>query len=240
MGFLGIGDKPPKQKPSAQEIAEAEFAAYRQGLSSKHGNPLRKEQIAEARDPFKEAQENNFFSARASADVAKAEADSNAQVREMAAQSGRGLKNMSGTMAERGNTLAEARTDALQGAKQSAYSRADERRLNAQRTGEELGQVTQQSLSSQASSANSLATAKLQSQMDKDTSKAQMWGDLIMAAGTYGKLKYDANKAQQKQDQQAQADMVQENGPSGVQQDMGDGTWRDVGSPRKNMYGLRG
>lgn len=183
-----LDQKPQKQKPSAQDIAAAEFAAYRQNLQTEVGDPLRIRQIEQAMDPELEARENNFFSGRANADVAAAEKASFDSLRRESSATGVGLKNRTAELASRGTTLAQAGVEAKTAAKQYSQARADERRMNAQKTGEQLGNLTQNTMSGLAASENNRNIQELYAKQREDESRAAMWGDIAMSAGM---LAYD-------------------------------------------------
>ena len=236
MGFLGIGDKPKKPKPSAQEIASTEFAAYRQGLDAQYGTPLRVRQIEEARDTGMEDREYGFFSSRANADAAQSEADAFAAVSANAMSSGRGLKNSMSDISRNNRTLASAASEAKTAAKKYSLLRADERRLNAQRAGEELASTTQRTLGGLASAENSLSIAKLRADQEKDSAKAMMWGDIAMSGATIGSKVYDKYKT----DIDAADVATQEKNNAGLRRSNDSGYVKDNDSFRRpyDQYGL--
>jgi hypothetical protein len=189
------GSKPEKLEPSAQDIANVAFSTYRQNIDREFGTPLRVRQLEEARDPELEARETGFFASRANADVAQAGADTFENDVRTASASGRGIQSISGQTNDATLTLASAASEAKNSAKGFSLARADERRLNAQKTGEGLANTTRRSLSNQASSATNASIKKLELQTAADASKAKLLGDVVLSGAKIGHDVYQKNKA---------------------------------------------
>jgi len=209
MGFFSDllgGGKAPKAKPSAQDIANTEMATYRANLDAQYGNPLRVRQIEEARDPSLEYREEGFFASRANANTEQAIAQGDSAARQQAAVSGKGLKSSSGSLAYNQRVQAEASSAAKTQGKFASLQRADERRLNAQKVGEDMASVTQQGLSSQAASETNYQISKIRSKQEEDMAKAKMWGQIAMSAATVGAKVKDSNQSGLGQDKDIYAE----------------------------------
>ena len=197
MGFLSKifgGGEPKKPRPSAQDIANAEFASYRAGLDKSVGDPLRARQIEIATDPAVEQSEYGFFSSRANADAAQADSSSFESMVQQAQASGKSIKSVRSEAARRENLIAEARSEGLQDAKVSTTLRGDERRLNASKAGEALAAQTQNTLAAQSDIDTNSAISRLKSDQTKNNAKAQMYGDILAAAATVGLNEYGKKK----------------------------------------------
>lgn len=186
----------PKERPSAQDIANTAFATYRQNLDTEFGSPLRVRQVEEALDPGLEARETGFFASKANADVAQAGSQIHQQALRNAAASGRGIQNVHGQVNDSSLTLASAASEAKNDAKEFAVARADERRLNAQRIGAELGNTTQNTLSNQASIATNKNITNLQTKQAANQAKAKALGDIVLSGAKIGNDVFQKKQAE--------------------------------------------
>jgi hypothetical protein len=184
---MGSGGRTQTQRPSAQDIANTEWSVYRSNLDITEGTPLRAEQVREAFSEGRRQAEENFFRSRANADVMQEAHKMGKSTRGLAMASGKGIKNMRSDLIENSDLIADAAAKSKTRATADSVNRTDLSRLNANRAGEALASVTQQSLQAQARSSTQGNISKMQAKQAEDHAKAQMYGDIAMA----GLMKYD-------------------------------------------------
>ena len=200
MGFLSklLGGKPPKQKPTALEIAQAEQAGKRDQRFQQAFMPLEMAAIDQYFDPSAKKFQESILKAQVNAQTAQAEAQSLRAGVQAAGQSGGTLSSGSNSTALTDTSLAAAEAQGLGMVEASAMAQGirDEDGISLVRTGNDVSRSTSNSLGQLARQSNFGASSRLQAKMQVNQARSQALGQVLSAAAAGGAKSYvDARNA---------------------------------------------
>ena len=198
MGFLSklLGGKPPKQKPTALEIAQAEQAGKRDQRFQEAFMPLEMAAIDQYFDPSAKKFQESILKAQVNAQTAQAEAQSLRAGVQAAGQSGGTLSSGSNSTALTDTSLAAAEAQGLGMVEASAMAQGirDEDGISLVRTGNDVSRSTSNSLGQLARQSNFGASSRLQAKMQVNQARSQALGQILSSTLAAGAQFYNDSK----------------------------------------------